>query len=93
MKVVKLNRNFKYSQYGFTHGLKFEYADWQKASPYRRWLINKYGSEPWRHRDNVLHPFISYAGSTGSYKQKNKPMWILVKDPHDITIMALTLTV
>ena len=89
MKVVKLNNRYKYFQYGFTHALRFDYEEWNKCRRYERWLEAKYGSQPWYQYERLRHQFMTYSGN-GSYKRKNVPYWLLIRNEIDITAMLLS---
>lgn len=88
MKVVKLTKKFKYFQDGFTHAIRFDYGEWSVSNRFISWLRQKYGYEPYTVGKQKSHMFMAYVGS-GSYKNKNVPYWILVRDEKVITFMLL----
>lgn len=87
MKVIKLNRRYKYYQHGFTHAIKF--PEWTSMSrQVESFLINQYGPEPWTTKEKIQHPWI---GGYQFHTKRPHPFMFYVKNEAVITLILLAI--
>ena len=90
MKVIKLDKRHKHTKHGFVSAIKFKTVSDRRIARIESYLREKYGTLPWRERDQVHHPWISYTSSTGSWRKNNRAYWVCVKNPVVLTMALLS---
>jgi hypothetical protein len=90
MNVIKLDKRHKFYRYGFTAALRFNVRD-TNISKVENYLNSTYGYEPYTHAKKIVHPWVSYTSTRGSWRKKNKIYWVCVKNPAVLSMVLLAI--
>lgn len=85
MKVIKLDKRYTMSNFGFTHAIQFD--EYKSAvGKIARFLSSKYGPEPYTHLQKIHHPWTC----DSKYINKKLRCRIFVKNETVITLALLS---
>ncbi len=86
MKIVKLTRQFKMYNDGYTHAIRWDHWDYSNINPYEKALAKLYGNMSYNYR---ISP---WASGFGSKRGSNgyKPYFIYVRNESMITAAMIS---